>query len=44
MDRGKKAQIRKKYVFYSRICGVRILAYLAVITHYKGVIDNRYEK
>ena len=37
---GKKTQIRKKYVFFSRIRGRRILAYIAVTIHYKKIIDN----
>lgn len=36
----KEDSDQKKYVFFSRIRGVIILAYLAVTIHFKGIIDK----
>lgn len=30
----------EKICIFSRICGIRILAYIAVTIHYKKIIDN----
>lgn len=40
----RRLRSEKNMYFFSRICGVRILEYIAVTIHYEKIIDNRYAK